>query len=86
VDIRWTDAAPVNDANTATNWAYTVVDVRAALDRGVRRWGVQPFAGIDNLFDERYNGSVTVNAAGGRYYGPSAGRSFYVGLRVGAGM
>jgi iron complex outermembrane recepter protein len=86
VDIRWTDAAPVNDANTASNWAYTVVDVRAALDRGFRRWGAQPFAGINNLFDERYNGSVSVNAAGARYYGPSAGRNFYVGLRLGAGM
>lgn len=86
VDVRWTDAAPVNDANTATNWASTVVDARVAFAKGVSRIGVQPFAGINNLFDERYNGSVSVNAAGGRYYGPSAGRNVYVGLRLGAGM
>lgn len=86
VDVRWVDGYPVNDANTASNWSFTVVDARLALDRNWGGVGVRPFAGVDNLFDERYNATVSINAVGGRYYSPSAGRSIYVGLRVGAGM
>ncbi|HEU6451138.1 MAG TPA: TonB-dependent receptor [Gemmatimonadaceae bacterium] len=83
---RWVDSYPVNDANTESNWAFTVVGLRLSLDRVIGRVAARPFAGIDNLFDERYNSTVSVNAVGGRYYSPSAGRSFYVGFRVGAGI
>ncbi len=83
---RWVDSYPVDDANTASNWAFTVVGFRVSLDREIGRIAARPFAGIDNIFDERYNATVSVNAVGGRYYSPSDGRSFYVGFRVGAGL
>ena len=83
---RWVDSYSVNDANTASNWAYTIVGFRASFDRVLGRLAVRPFAGIDNLFDERYNATVSVNAVGDRYYSPSVGRSFYVGFRLGAGI
>jgi iron complex outermembrane receptor protein len=86
VTARWVDAYPVDDANTASNWAYTVVGFRVSLDRVLGRVAARPFAGVDNLFDERYNATVSVNAVGGRYYAPSAGRSVYVGFRLGAGL
>jgi iron complex outermembrane receptor protein len=83
---RWVDSYPVNDANTESNWAFTVVGLRVSLDREIGRVAARPFAGVDNLFDERYNSTVSVNAVGGRYYSPSAGRSFYLGFRLGAGI
>jgi iron complex outermembrane receptor protein len=83
---RWVDSYPVNDANTASNWAFTTVGFRVSLDRVIGRIAARPFAGVDNLFDERYNATVSVNAVGGRYYAPSDGRSFYVGFRLGAGI
>ena len=83
---RWVDSYPVNDDNTASNWAFTVVGFRVSLDREIGRIAARPFAGIDNIFDERYNATVSVNAVGGRYYAPSDGRSFYVGFRLGAGI
>jgi iron complex outermembrane receptor protein len=76
----------VNDANTESNWAFTVVGLRVSLDRVIGRVAARPFAGIDNIFDERYNSTVSVNAVGGRYYSPSPGRSIYVGFRIGAGI
>lgn len=84
VTARWVDAYPVNDANTASNWAFTVVGLRFSLDKQYGPVGAQPFFGIDNLFDEIYNATVAVNAVGARYYAPSAGRSIYVGLQFGA--
>jgi iron complex outermembrane receptor protein len=83
---RWVDSYQVNDANTESNWAFTVVGFRVSFDREIGRVAARPFAGIDNLFDERYNATVSVNAVGGRYYSPSPGRSFYVGFRLGAGI
>lgn len=84
--VRWVDEHFVNNANTVSNWAYTVVDLRFGLDR---TWGtvdVRPFVGIDNLLDKRYNSSTITNAFGGRYFEPSPGREIYVGLTIGAGI
>ncbi len=84
--LRWVDAYPVNNANTAENWSYTVVDLRFGWDGEVNGVTIQPFLGIDNLFDERYNGSTIPNSFGRRYYEPSPGREIYVGFRIGGGL
>jgi len=86
ITARWVDSYPVNDANTVSNWAFTLVGFRVSLDRDIGRIAARPFMGLDNIFDERYNASVTVNALGDRYFAPSAGRSFYVGFQLGAGL
>lgn len=77
---------PADDANTATSPAYTIFGARVGT-QGVRVGDVvfAPFAGVDNIFDRRYNTSVTINAFGGRYFEPGPGRSFFVGARVGFG-
>jgi iron complex outermembrane receptor protein len=81
VDAEYTDEVPVNDSNAAPfTEAYTLFGVRAggaALQIG--RVELSPFAGIQNLTDEKYMSSVTVNAFGGRFYEPGPGRTFYVG-------
>jgi iron complex outermembrane receptor protein len=46
------------------------------------RFEISPFAGLQNLTDEKYISSVTVNAFGGRFYEPGPGRTFYVGGTV----
>ena len=84
--VRWVDEYSVRNDTTAFNWAYTVVDLRFALDR---RWGdsdFRPFIGIDNLFDERYNAWTVPNGFGGRYYDPSPGREVYGGVTIGFGV
>lgn len=84
-DLRWMDEYAVNDANSEFNWSHTVVDVRAAYELALGGATVRPFAGVDNLLDERYNASVMINAFGSRYYEPAPGRTFYIGLGVGGG-
>ena len=84
--LRWVDEYTVRNDNTAFNWAYTVVDLRFALDR---RWGdadFRPFIGIDNLFDERYNAWTITNGFGGRFYDPSPSREVYGGVTIGVGI
>ena len=84
--VRWVDEYAVNNANTAFNWAYTVVDLRFAFDAAGGAADFRPFVGIDNLFGERYNSSTITNAFGGRYYEPSPGREVYAGVTVGFGV
>lgn len=71
----------VDNENENRNAGYTTVDFRAAYSGGTRL-GFTPFFGIDNIFDVRYNSSVTINALGGRFYEPAPGRNVYLGLRV----
>ncbi|MFQ5690192.1 MAG: TonB-dependent receptor family protein [Gemmatimonadota bacterium] len=80
LDARWVDAYPVNDANSASNPSYRVVDLRLSLDRSLAGVPLRPFLGIDNLFDEGYNGSVVPNAFGNRYYEPAPGIELFGGL------
>ena len=74
----------VNDTLTirASGWWRT--DVRVGWDGTVGGIRLGPFVAVDNAFNRLYEGSVTINAAAGRYYEPAPGRSFYLGLSVGA--
>ncbi|MBX2964899.1 MAG: TonB-dependent receptor plug domain-containing protein [Cyclobacteriaceae bacterium] len=74
----YTDALPLNDANTMYADSYYLVGVRA----GYRHKRFEVYAGGENLLDERYSPGHDLNAAGGRYYNTAAGRSFYGGVRV----
>jgi iron complex outermembrane receptor protein len=69
-----------NDANTAAAPAYTRVDLGA--ERRLRTGSIDwtGFVRIDNLFDRDIVGSVIVNDSNGRYFEPSPGRSWTVGL------
>lgn len=82
VDFGWVDAFPVDDANDFSNWSYRVVDVRLGWRTSIGTVRVRPFLSVENLFDERYNGSVVPNAFADRYYEPAPGREVYGGLEV----
>ena len=86
--VRWVDEFYFTNANRAeaTNWGYTVVDLRFGWVGQVGDADVQPFVGIDNLLDERYNASGLANAFRGRYYRPSPGREIYAGFTLGGGV
>jgi iron complex outermembrane receptor protein len=91
VNLRWADQYFANDFNGPPpgsdkptddfeNDAYIVVDLRLGIKRIFGAIGVESFVGIDNLFDERYNGSITPNAARDRFFEPAAGRTWFVGI------
>jgi iron complex outermembrane receptor protein len=86
VDLRAQSATVVDDANRARSPGYALTSVRVGLgERRLLGAEVAPFAGVSNVFDVRYNASVTVNAFGGRYFEPGPGRAAYVGLDLGFG-
>ncbi|MEJ2592928.1 MAG: TonB-dependent receptor [Candidatus Thiodiazotropha sp.] len=71
-----------NNANTATNDAYTVTDLHLGYTKFFGAWEFSPFIGVNNLFDQQYNGNVRINAFGGRYYEPAPDRNVYGGFTL----
>src|SRR5690606_23589911 len=57
----------VDNANSQKSDGYTLTNVRLGYSRDVGRWGWSLFGGATNLFDEKYNANVRINAAAGRY-------------------
>ena len=71
-----------NNANTADVSSYSVANLRFGREFSFDRWMIRPYAGINNLLDERYNSNIRINAWGGRYYEPAPERHLYVGVVV----
>ncbi|MES9943267.1 MAG: TonB-dependent receptor [Candidatus Thiodiazotropha sp. 6PLUC2] len=76
------DEIYANNANTVTNDSYTVADLRIGYTKFFGPWELSPFIGVNNLFDEQYNGNVRINAFGGRYFEPAPDRDIYAGLTL----
>jgi iron complex outermembrane receptor protein len=82
VEMEAAEGYFVDNANEARNDGYAVVHLRVGYGAGLATLGIEPFVGVNNVFDVRYNSSVVVNAFGGRYYEPAPGRNIYAGLRL----
>ena len=83
VSLLYTDAYFVDDANTISTDAYSLVDLNLShvgIPLGTAL--VRPFFQISNLLDETYVSSVTINSSSGSYFDPGSGRSFQGGLNV----
>jgi iron complex outermembrane receptor protein len=76
----------VDDANQVRSEGYALVGARAGWEIARGAWTFAPFVGLTNLLDERYDGTVRLNALGGRYFEPGPGRAFVIGIGVGAAL
>ena len=76
-----------DDANTgslfADSWGAGVTNLRVGWDGDVGELSLTPFLGVNNLWDRRYVGSVTINGAGGRVLEPAPLRVIYFGTEIG---
>jgi iron complex outermembrane recepter protein len=84
-DHTITTSVPADDANTPTLFvqAWGVTNVRVGWDGKAGQLDVGPFVGVNNLWDDRYIGSVTLNGVGGRVFEPAPRRVIYVGTEIG---
>ena len=79
-DILWVDELFANNANTVTNPAYRVANIRFGRDFQFGNLTLSPFFGINNMFNESYNGNVRPNSFGGRFFEPAPDQNAYGGL------
>jgi len=71
-----------NTSNTVSVPGYAVTNFRVSHSYRQGRWDVRPYLGINNLFSEKYNDNIRINAFGGRFYEPAPTRNYYAGIVV----
>ncbi|MEZ4888910.1 MAG: TonB-dependent receptor [Chitinophagales bacterium] len=81
-NYNFTDAIPLNDANTVFSNSYNLVNVKMGYRKTFDNFGLELFGGVNNLLGEAYSLGNDLNAFGGRYYQPAAERNFYGGVRL----
>ena len=79
-DAQSMDAVSVDNTGGPRADGYTVFGASAAYVFASAQGEGRVFAGIANLFDRRYIGSVIVNETSGRSFEPAPGRSLLVGM------
>ncbi len=82
IDALSVDEVPLNNSNTEMSDSYVVSNLRAGFIGRLGGWEFSPFIGLNNVFDEAYNGNVRINAFGGRFFEPAPDRHVYGGLSV----
>lgn len=74
-----------DDANSiwVNAWGAGVTNLRVGWNGRAGQMEIGPFLGINNLWDRRYVGSVTLNGAFGRVLEPAPRRVIYLGTEIG---
>jgi iron complex outermembrane receptor protein len=81
-EARHNSKTYVNDTNTDSAPSYTIFNIRAGFEQKLQNWRFSEFVRIENIFDKEYIGSVKLNDGNGRFYEPSAGRNWLIGLNA----
>ncbi len=81
-EMRMAGKIYVNDPNSAASDAYTIGSLRAGFEQRAKRWRIAEYVRIDNITDRQYVGSVIVADANSRFYEPSPGRNWLLGVNA----
>ena len=82
VDALYTDDLFADNANSAEVSGATVANLRFGFKKTFDRIDIEPFVGVNNVFDTAFTANVRINAFGGRYFEPGPERNVYGGVSV----
>ncbi|HMB60728.1 MAG TPA: TonB-dependent receptor, partial [Xanthomonadales bacterium] len=85
-DFLYVGSFYADNANTVETDAYFLSNLRAGFRWNSAGWFIQPFVGLDNIFNEEYMDNIRINAAFGRYYEPAPERNIYAGVELSYGF
>ncbi len=71
-----------DDANSQSAPGQALVGLRMGKRMHLGEQQVEPYLGLDNLFDRDYFDNVRINDGSGRYFEPGPGRTLYAGIRL----
>lgn len=83
--FQFTDAIPVNDANSIYSDAYKLFTSKIGWRKTLgTKWNLDIYAGVNNIFNETYASMLQINALGTnpRYFYPGMPRNFYGGAML----
>ena len=81
-DMLYVGRFYADNANQVETDDYIVSNLRAGFRWTGGKWVLEPFVGVNNLFDKKYIGNVRLNASFGRYYEPAPERNVYAGVML----
>ena len=71
-----------NDANTIKVDSYSMTNINFSGKINVHKIDILPVAGINNIFNAKYNDNIRINAFGNRFYEPAPGINVFGGLKI----
>jgi len=80
LEARHNSKVFVDDQNSDAAESYTIGSVRAGFEQRTRRWRFTEYVRVDNVTDHDYTGSVIVAEGNRRFFEPSPGRNWMVGV------
>ena len=72
-----------DDRDSDAAAGYWVANLRATFTQKTRHWLLSESAGLDNLANRAYVGSVIVNESNSRFFEPAPGRTAYIMVNAG---
>ena len=84
LEARYAGRIYVNDRNSDAAPSYAVVNLRAGFEQNIAVWTLREFLRINNATDRNYVGSVIVGDTNSRFFEPSAGRNYLIGVSANA--
>ncbi|MCZ4695796.1 TonB-dependent receptor [Ancylomarina euxinus] len=69
-----------DDANTVKIPSYFLSKLNLGYSHQYKGLTVKPFLGISNLFNQKYNDNIRINAFGQRYFEPAPNINIYAGI------
>ena len=82
IEGRYNSKIYVDDINSDSASSYTIFNLRAGLEQKLSHWSFKEYVRIENMLDREYIGSVRVNDANFRFFEPSAGRNYLIGINA----
>ena len=79
-DATYSGGLFADNANEVRVPSYVVSNLRAGWDIVQGDWKINPYIGVNNLFNELYNSNIRINAFGGRFFEPAPEREIYGGV------
>jgi iron complex outermembrane receptor protein len=79
----WMDRMPLENSNTTWTSSYHLLNAIASYQFNIlKNFECAVHAGVNNLLNTSYSSFLNLNAAGNKYYNPSAPTNFFAGLRL----
>ncbi|SHK54611.1 TonB-dependent receptor [Epilithonimonas mollis] len=78
----YTSKLPLNDANSVWSDSSIISHINFRLPIAVDNTMIRLSLHIQNLYNTGYVSGFDINAFGGRYYNPAAGRNFIIGVET----
>jgi iron complex outermembrane receptor protein len=92
LNYQFVDEMPIRDDNSLFSDAYSLLNLKLGFQKTWKNgFGIDFYAGIQNLLDEKYASQVLINAtafgnAQPRYYYPGLPRNYFMALKVSYGF